>query len=312
VAEASRRSPEEIRPDMHLLLDLGIDSIGKVDLLCALESRFGMEIDDETAGRVARVADLLAVVGDRKPREGRRLDPGRRRWWLGGRGIPALSNGRISVPALPLRWVLRGAGHLFMRSYVRVRASGCGHIPSAGPFILAPNHASHLDAPAVLRAVDGRRRIWVAAAEDYFFDTPVKRFVFGRVFDAIAFDRHVDGLQGLRRCGEALARGDGLLIFPEGTRSLTGRLQPFKVGTAALAVEHHAPIIPVYIHNSFDLCPKGRPLPQPGVVTVTFGPPIVPEPFDNETDHVRLYQSLTDRLQSAVAELAGSPGNKSD
>ena len=81
--------------------------------------------------------------------------------------------------------------------------------------------------------------------------------MFGRLFDTIPFDRRSDGLAGLRRCGEAAGRGEGLLIFPEGTRSLDGWLQDFKIGAAVLSVERLAPIVPVHIAGAYDLLRKG-------------------------------------------------------
>ena len=146
--------------------------------------------------------------------------------------------------------------------------------------------------------------MWTAGAEDYFFNTMLKRFVFGQLFDTIAFDRQADGVVGLRRCGEALARGDGLLLFPEGTRSLDGKRQPFKIGVAVLAVEQGVPIIPVRIHNAFELFRKGRRFVRPGVITVAFGPPIHPPPRESTTDHYAAFHALTQQVRDAVGALA--------
>ncbi|RME40574.1 MAG: 1-acyl-sn-glycerol-3-phosphate acyltransferase [Planctomycetota bacterium] len=191
-----------------------------------------------------------------------------------------------------------------MNSYVRVRAVGRENIPESGPFILAPNHASHLDSPAVLTAVGGKRRVWIAGAEDYFFNNALKRLVFGRLLDTIPFDRRADGILGLRRCAEALARGDGLLLFPEGTRSTNGLLQPFKTGVALLALARQAPIIPVYIDRAYDLWPKGQRFARPGRITVVFGKPIPPPASDDADTHETLL-ALTRRVQEAVTALAG-------
>jgi long-chain acyl-CoA synthetase len=305
LSAASKRPAGSIQPDQHLLLDLGIDSIGKIEVLSAVETAFAMHFDDETAAKIARASDLLTLIGDQLPRgagQGRRALWGR--WFSrNGRG-PA---GPPDVPrgALPFRWLARGVSHTLMHSYLRVRAIGREYIPLTGSFILAPNHSSHLDAPSVLTAVGGRRRVWVAAAEDYFFDKVWKRFVFGHFFDAVAVDRGSDGLQGLRRCADVMDRGDGLLIFPEGTRSLSGRMQPFKIGASLLAVERHAPIVPVHIDHAFELLPKGRRWPAPGVITVTFAPPLAPPtPSAELADSQAACRELTRLVESAVAALA--------
>jgi long-chain acyl-CoA synthetase len=299
-------SPEStIDRNMHLLLDLGIDSIGKMDVLGAVEARFGMRIDNETAAKIARVSDLLTVIGDRRLKDAsaRAAAVWQRR--LAEERSPATYvNGRLSTPLLPLRWLVRGSISAFMSTYVRVRVRGRENIPASGPFILAPNHSSHLDSPSVLKAVGGRRRVWIAGAEDYFFSTRVRRLVFGRLLDTIPFDRKADGVLGLRRCGEALSRGDGLLLFPEGTRSTTGELQPFKIGVAVLAMERKVPVVPVYIDRAYDLLRKGRRFVRPGRITVTFGRPIDPSELDEDPDRYAAFRILTQRLEASVTALS--------
>ena len=306
LASHSRSAPDAIRPNMHLLLDLGIDSIGRIGVLGEIEVRFRTWISDEHAAKVARVCDLLSIVGDREPSAARAATPDFwKRRLAGDTASAAGGNGRIAAPLLPVRWLVRGSVGVFMNTYVRVRVRGRENILARGAFILAPNHSSHLDMPSVLTAVGGRRRVWVAGAEDYFFNTRLRRFLFGSVLDTIAFDRRSDGLSGLRRCGDVLTRGGGLLMFPEGTRSATGRLQPFKIGVAVLAVECGVPIIPAHIHHAFDLFRKGQLLVRPGVVTVTFGRPIYPPDECEIRDQYEAFRALAVRVESAVGALAG-------
>jgi 1-acyl-sn-glycerol-3-phosphate acyltransferase len=290
---------------MHLLLDLGIDSIGKMDVLGTVEGRFGMRIDNETAATIARVSDLLRVIGDREPKPGPvRLAGGWQRRLAVEHGTEIPLDGSPPTGLRPLRWFVRSTVSAFMNSYVRVRVYGFQNIPATGAFILAPNHSSHLDSPSVLTAIGGRRRVWVAGAEDYFFGTRLKRLIFGRLLDTIPFDRTADGILGLRRCGGALALGDGLLIFPEGTRSTTGQMQPFKIGVAVLAVERNVPIIPVYIDGTYALLSKGRRFIKPGRLTVTFGRPIQPAPSGEAHDRYAVFQALTRQVEQAVGALA--------
>ncbi|MCH7840099.1 MAG: 1-acyl-sn-glycerol-3-phosphate acyltransferase, partial [Planctomycetes bacterium] len=155
-----------------------------------------------------------------------------------------------------------------------------------------------------LTAVGGAGRVWVAAAEDYFINTPFRRLMFGGMLDGIAVDRHSSGVAGLRRCGQALCRGDGLLVFPEGTRSIDGRIQAFKIGVALLAVERQAPIVPVHIDRAYDLLPKGRRFAHAGVITVTFGKPIHPPAFAEITDHYAAFGALTSQVQQTVVRLS--------
>ncbi|MFQ5494070.1 MAG: AMP-binding protein, partial [Phycisphaerae bacterium] len=303
--QASRPS-DQIRADMHLHLDLGIDSIGKMEILGEVEAVFDKRIDGNDAAGVARVSDLLKLIGPRLPKG------------KAGRVVRAVTacvpdaaapaaNGAVPAPLLPLRWAFRGGVAALMHSYVRVRACGCENIPSSGAFVLAPNHASHLDSPSVVTAVGGRRRVWIAGAEDYFFSSTWKRIVFGMLLDTIPFDRKADGVLGLRRCAEALARGDGLLLFPEGTRSTTGDLQPFKIGVAVLSLERQVPIIPVYIDSTYRLLAKGARFVRPGRITVTFGRPIPPPPPVDQGDRLQVLRALAQQVERAVSELSGQP-----
>jgi long-chain acyl-CoA synthetase len=303
LASQTKRPEQTIRHDAHLLLDLGIDSIGKMDLIGTVEALFAMRIDPETGAKITRVSDLLKVVGPRRPQ----THPRRGAAWprrLGEPSASAAHNGPAPAALLPLRYFVRGGLGAFMNSYVRVRAVGRENVPSTGAFILAPNHSSHLDSPSVLTAVGGKRRVWVVGAEDYFFCTPLRRFVFGRLLDTIPFDRQADGALGLRRCGEALHRGDGLLIFPEGTRSTSGALQPFRIGVAVLAVERRVPVIPVYIDRAYRLLGKGQRFVRPGVVTVTFGRPIPPPDLDEDADRYTAFQALTRQVETVVTTMA--------
>ena len=304
VARQTHRAEEAIRPEMHLHLDLGIDSIGKIDVIGSIETMYAFQIDGDVAARIARVSDLVRVVGDRAPKvDASRVAPVRPKR-LAIQPTSTQANGKIKAPLVPMRWLLRGGISTFMNTYVRIRARGVSHVPSSGAFILAPNHSSHLDTPSVVTAVGGRRRVWVAGAEDYFFNTRLKRLVFGKLLDTIPFDRQADGVQGLRRCAEALASGDGLLIFPEGTRSVTGDMQPFKIGVAVLAIERGVPIVPVHIDGAFDLFPKGQRMVRPGTLTVTFGEPIVPPVLDDDADRYQAFRALAQRVEHAVRGLA--------
>ncbi len=298
------RAKEAVRKSSHLLLDLGIDSIGKIEVLSSVEACFGMRIDDDKAADVSRVSDLLNLVGERKPKEhvGKGL-ASRARRFVPKPSQKVSSNGHVPAAIAPIRWLTRGGVSVFMNTYVRVHAKGRENLPASGAFILAPNHSSHLDSPATVVAVGGKRRVWIAGAEDYFFDTAIKRFLFGRMFDTIAVDRRADGILGLRRCCSALDRGDGLLIFPEGTRSLTGELQPFKTGIAVLAVERQVPIVPVHIDRTYALFPKGHRFIRPGTVEVCFGKPVHPPKLADDADRFLAFRALAEEVERSVVAL---------
>ncbi|MEE9295473.1 MAG: AMP-binding protein [Phycisphaerae bacterium] len=311
------RPASRIRPESHLLLDLGVDSLMKIQILGEIEAQFGVQMSDQVSTRVSRVSDLLAVIGDRAMLEGKKRDEPswRRRLRIRqGDGLVAGRsdgrNGRIPLPLWPLRWAVRGSIGLMLHSYIRVKAHGLANLPKQGAFILTANHSSHLDSAAVISAI-GRalrgtgRRCYVAAAEDYFFNTPFKAMVFGDLCDTVPFDRNSDGVEGLRRCSEKLADGQPLLLFPEGTRSVTGEIQPFKIGAAVLAVEMQVPIVPVHIENTYELLPKGHRIVRPGVVTVRFGRPLKPADVSGLAGdgRYRVYREMSAEVRDQVVAL---------
>jgi long-chain acyl-CoA synthetase len=303
-------TPEaDIHVENSLLQDLGVDSLMKLYVVAEVEKHYGFTCTDEQAAAVERVKDLLALVGSRAAiaESGDASKSWKSRLHRSRtNGANGAADRPLPLPLLPARWAAQGGVSLFFNSYVRVRTGGLDRVPASGPFILAANHTSHLDAASVLTAVGGRRRVWVAAAQDYFFDTPLKSWVFGRLFDTVPIDRNAGGVSGLRGCIKRLEAGDGVLVLPEGTRSVTGRIQEFKIGVAVLALEANAPVVPTRIDHAYDLLPKGKRFVKPGTVHVTFGQPIAPSAWsqdgDIEAQH-RAYQAMTREIQSCVEAL---------
>lgn len=311
LSKLTKTPSKDIQPHSHLLQDLGVDSLMKLYVIAELEKHYALSCSDEVTASVTRVNDLLLLIGEREPAED--VEGGERAWrsrlHKSETANGATANGALPLPLLPARWAARGGMSLFFHTYVRVRANGGEHIPASGAFILAANHTSHLDAASVMTAANGRRRIWAAAAEDYFFDTALKRWVFGRLFDAIPIDRNAGGVTGMRACIDKLEHGEGVLVLPEGTRSLDGRIQEFKIGAAVLAYEVGVPIVPTRIEHAFNLLPKGKRIARPGVIHVSFGKPIFPDAVAADGDigaQHRAYQSLIRRVRDAVIAL-GAP-----
>src|SRR3990172_2764725 len=172
-----------------------------------------------------------------------------------------------------------GPARRLLERYCRLSVAGLEHLPPKGPFLLVANHQSHLDAFAVLVALGDRaEEISLVGARDYFFNRAWKRGILPRTLPLIPFDREGDFLQGLRLCRETIAAGRSLFVFPHGTPSPTGQLQPFKAGVGVLAVELGIPIVPIAIEGTYVALPPGKVLPRRHPIRVTFGPPVAPAP----------------------------------
>jgi 1-acyl-sn-glycerol-3-phosphate acyltransferase len=158
---------------------------------------------------------------------------------------------------------------LLMRLLFRLRSRGAEHVPAEGPVLLVANHSSLLDPPLVGGA-SPRRLSFLAKAE--LFRIPLFGGLIRRL-GARPLRREGADSAALRAALRVLKDGGALLVFPEGTRGEEGLLRPAKPGAGMLAVLGGAPVVPVYISGSGRVWPRGRRLPRPGRVTVTFGPP---------------------------------------
>ncbi len=143
------------------------------------------------------------------------------------------------------------------------------NIPAEGAFILAINHMSHLDTP-VLFVNPRRQDITALVTTKYQKNVIVKWFT--NVAEGIWINRDIADFSAIRKASEVLAKGWGLGIAPEGTRSKTGQMQEGKPGIILLALKSGVPIIPVALTGTEDALEKIKSLRSPHI-TVTFGEP---------------------------------------
>ncbi|MBI3830352.1 MAG: AMP-binding protein [Planctomycetes bacterium] len=278
IAEIAGLQPQEIAPEQKLQLDLGLDSIGRVDLIGKLELRLNVTISDEVSAKLWTVQDV-AEAAAAALESGPRAEP-KAKSSISDRILKRGTN--ATSQALQPRFsktILQGAMRttekVFFNAYLSIDAYGLEHLPPDQPALLAANHCSHLDTAAIRAVLGGRSsQLHVMGAKDYFFDTRLKSWFFSTVFNVLPFEREDNTLEGLSTCRAALDGGRSLLIFPEGTRSLTGKLLPFKSGIGILALELDYPVVPVFLQGTFEALPKGRAIPRPKHVSVRFGPPL--------------------------------------
>ena len=260
VALVARRKPASIEARTRLVHELGFDSLAFTELATALEQAGFTVPDDlsqaETVGEIARLVRGGSQAGD--PTE----SPGEER----AIHIPA------PVAALGRSLLTAGQRLLYERVF-ETKISGQAYIPQNQTFLVAANHASHLDMGLIKVALGEQGALLRAlAARDYFFDTPEKRAYFENFTGLIPMDRHGSLKASLRLAGQALGEGNHLLIFPEGTRSEDGTLSEFKATLGFLALAHGVGILPVALIGTHAALPKGALLPRSRALRVAFGP----------------------------------------
>jgi 1-acyl-sn-glycerol-3-phosphate acyltransferase len=158
--------------------------------------------------------------------------------------------------------------------YLQTDVHGSAYVPPFGGYIVAANHASHLDTGLVKHALGEQGEVLVAlAAKDYFFEDPVRRMYFENFTNLVPMERHGSLRESLRLAAEVLEQGYILLIFPEGTRSDTGVMADFKPSLGYLAMTNKCGILPMFLAGTYDAMPKGKYLPSRGAaVSAHVGP----------------------------------------
>jgi long-chain acyl-CoA synthetase len=262
--------------DVSPALDLGVDSLEWLTITLEIERRATIELDEAAIARVTTVRDLLREVaaapgrGDAPPgvpwdEPARLLSPAQARWLRPlGPGRALLSRGLFAVNA----WL--------MRAVFRLRVEGREALPEE-PCVLAANHLSLLDPLAVSAALGWRRlaRTYWGGWTGIAFRNPLMR-AMSRLARVLPVEPERGIASSLALAAAVLERGDGLVWFPEGERSTSGELLPFRPGIGLLLHRFPRPAVPVYVHGTFEALPRGRHWPRRRPVTVTFGPPLDP------------------------------------
>ena len=245
------------------LEELGLSSLERVELMVALEDRFQTRIDEGRFSEVSSIGDLKQLV-----ERGSTTEPvdepvdfptWNRRW-------PVTLIRRLSQAT----WILPLA-----RVFAHARVEGLEHLRGlSGPVVFASNHQSHMDVPVILSALPGRWRARVAPAmakeffKAHFFPagyTWRERFTNGLNYYLAAFyfnafplpQREAGARQTLQYIGELTGERWSILIFPEGLRSSTGDIKPFRGGIGMIGSRLDIPIVPVRIDDVDKLLPVG-------------------------------------------------------
>ncbi len=299
IARVTGRPAGALSEDMNLDTDLGLSSLGRVELLSALEDRYQGDLSEISFSAVQTVGDLERM--------------------LRGEGGPA-SQYHYPTWALswPVTWLRILAHYLLMRPAIILmgwpRIIGREHLLGVkGPLLVVCNHVGDVDAGFILTALPARFRQRLATAtggealEALRSPAPDHGF-FARVYDRVRWILGVSLLNlfplpreaGFRRsfayAGEAVDRGYSVLVFPEGRHTLDGKLNPFRAGIGLLAENFDIPVLPMRIDGLFEVKQSGRRFAAPWKIAVRIG---VPMKFPPGSDA----QKIAAELQEAVQKL---------
>ena len=308
IAELIREAKPDVGrldPAMNIELDLGFDSLGRVELLGLAEARLGAHILEQEATRIFTLGELIdafeaasateTVVGQswREILDVPASDELHRHYIFDKR--PFLN---------PFSFIAMRLLKLFSRIFFSMRVYGLENLPRTMPFLICPNHESFIDGPFLISVLPRRvmYNIFIHGYSDYWESAFSRRLA--RMCNIVAIDPNVNLIRALQIGAVGLKHGRVLLIFPEGTRSIDGRVAEFKKGAAIMAYELGVPIVPVGVHGTFEAWPRGGSF-RFHPVEFHIGKPIDPKAFGTAADP---YAAITERLQSEVKLLSGDSG----
>jgi long-chain acyl-CoA synthetase len=295
-------SPKKaVAPDDNLELDLGLDSLARVEFVVNLEHSFGIGLTDSFGSEVLTIRDVVLKIQELLDtglaRKGERVKMS----WSEVLGQEPSEEVRRSLmlDAGWLRTIGKYAIKIFFTVlymlYGRMSAKGVENLPAKGPYMIAPNHVSYADAPLVWAAMPrgpGSQTFFLGHAR--YFGGPVTSRI-AKMIQVIPVDMETKLTSALQLSAHVLRQGKILCVFPEGTRSHDGKIKEFKKGVGIIAKELNVPIIPTAIHGTFEMLPPDKTFPRPAKVGVSFGKPIYPGNMD--------YDEIVKKLREEVLKL---------
>lgn len=312
IRDVVRNAPDEIQPNHNLELDLGLDSMQRVELLAALEEVLGGDVEESRLAEIYTVRELVDVM-----LEGATGARSELRTQFAGWGtilkeesadpeVQALTKRR---PLADLLWFgFSRLIQIFSLDRFDLHAEGLEKLPKKGPFIISSNHQSYLD-PAIL----GSLLPWTLFRDSFALGTSE---IFGsgfmrrlaRQLRVVVLDPDANLVPAMRAGAFGLRHGQILILYPEGERTIDGTPKIFKKGAAILSIHLQVPIVPVAIDGFFDAWPRGKRFQKFAPLKIKIGDPIYPPPETGASEET--YVQLTAELKAKVVEMREELRNK--
>jgi len=307
VRAAAQGAPPTLRPTHNLELDLGLDSMQRVELLSRLEEELGGNVEESRLSEIYTVRDLLDAVLESAASG---AVPATRTAFAGWKSILAEDPTDPEVLALKdpapgfetVLYPLSRFIQMIARDLFHLRVSGLEHLPRHGPFILSSNHQSYID-PLVLTGMlpkDIMENVFAVGTSEIFGDGFMRRLA--RWLRVVVLDPDSNLVPAMRAGAFGLKHGRVLILYPEGERSIDGKPRIFKKGAAILSIHMQVPIVPVAIEGFYDAWPRGKKFFQKvTALKMAFGEPISPPPEADASEAA--YEKLTADLKAQIVEI---------
>jgi long-chain acyl-CoA synthetase len=319
VRESSRNKLETIRPTHNLELDLGLDSMQRVELLTALEQQLGGDVPESQLAEIYTVRDLVDAVlasADRGEGHAGATTPA----WSTILSEPVtdpevLALARHNLLADVPFFLLGKLIYLVALGPFHLKARGLENLPAKGPYLLCSNHQSYVDPLVTAGMLPWRvfRDTFAVGTSEIFGKGFMRRLA--RWIRVVVLDPDANLIPAMRAGYFGLSHGRVLILYPEGERTNDGNPRVFRKGAAILSIHAQAPIVPIAIEGFYEAWPRHQKYPKVANLQMVFGKPLQPPPLNEASEAA--YEQLTSELKSKVVsmwqELRGedSPGKNS-
>jgi long-chain acyl-CoA synthetase len=307
IREASRTPPATIRPAHNLELDLGLDSMQRVELLSQIEERLGGDVEESQLAEIYTVQDLVDAV--MKSAASGAGGPGTRTTFAGWKAILAEDPDAAAVislvrpqPASATFWYLVSRLiQVISLERFSLRVSGIEKLPKSGAYIISSNHQSYID-PLILASKLPPQvfdRVFAVGTSEIFGEGFMLRLA--RSLRVVVVDPDANLIPAMRAGAFGLRQGRPLILYPEGERSIDGTPKTFKKGAAILSIHMQVPIVPVAIDGFYEVWPRNKPFQGFKPLKIVIGDPIIPPPESAASEAE--YEKLTAELKSRVVTM---------
>jgi long-chain acyl-CoA synthetase len=278
----------QVRLDDHLELDLGLDSLGRVEVMAAIEKILKLDIPEASMAKVFTVREFILEIEklllDKKLQD-KEVLPAKIETLLWSdilKTKPAKEIIRkIDLSPVWMARVFTEFGSLLLYITVKIiwqlKAWGRKDLPCNEAFILCSNHVSFLDAFLIAASLPAgfKKHTFFVGLRGYFEVPLIRNLV--KSIRVIPIDPNLRLVEAMQACAYVLRSGKVVCIFPEGGRSIDGEVKEFKKGVGILAKELGVRLLPVYICGAYAAWPRTKRFPKPHPITVVFGKPHHPE-----------------------------------
>jgi long-chain acyl-CoA synthetase len=307
VREAARTPPAKLHPAHNLELDLGFDSMQRVELLSQLEEQLGGNVDESQLAGIYTVRDLVDAVLQSAATGAR--TPATHTAFAGWKAILAEEPDPEEVRALALPQPASATFWYLISRLIQVvtldrfslHVTGIDKLPRTGAYLISSNHQSYLDAVILASVLPPKvfDKVFAVGTSEIFGEGFMQRLA--RSVRVVVVDPDANLIPAMRAGAYGLRQGRPLILYPEGERSIDGTPKIFKKGAAILSIHLQVPIVPVAIVGFYEVWPRNKSFQGFKPLKIIFGDPIFPPPESEASESA--YEQLTAELKARVVTM---------